>query len=101
MKVEAHDGINVLIRRGRDTELALKSKYVRDDYDSPRMIDIIYNTSTKYFIDEYNSESGGIMNVMYDSIANKTSVATALGSKLSSSQTLINDFIMTCKAAYS
>ena len=81
-------------------ELALKSKYVRDDYDSPRMIDIIYNTSTKYFLDEYNSESGGIMNVMYDSIANKTSVATALGSKLSASQTLINDFIMTCKVAY-
>lgn len=26
MKVEAHDGINVLVRRGSDTELALKSK---------------------------------------------------------------------------
>ena len=81
-------------------ELALKSKYVRDDYDSPRMIDIIYNTSTKYFIDEYNSEAGGIFGIVADSIINQKSVTTAYASKGEAAQNAINHFIMECIAAW-
>ena len=81
-------------------EYALKSKYVRDDYDSPRMIDIIYNTSTKYFLDEYNSEAGGIMGIMSNAIINKGSVTTLYAQKGSAAQTSINNFIVECIAAY-
>ena len=81
-------------------EYALKAKYVRDDYDSPRMIDIIYNTSTKYFLDEHNGEASGIMSVMYAAIANKTSVATKLAEIETAAEISINEFIIECMSAY-
>lgn len=81
-------------------EYALKAKYVRDDYDSPRMIDIIYNSSTKYFLDEYNSNAGGIMNIMSNAIINKQSVTTAYAQSGSAAQNTINDFIAKCISAY-
>ena len=81
-------------------EYALKAKYVRDDYDSPRMIDIIYNTSAKFFLEEYNSNASSIMNIMSDAIINKKSVATLYAGKGSAAETNINNFIMECKAAY-
>ena len=80
-------------------EYALKSKYVRDDYDSPRMIDIIYNTSAKFFLEEYNNEASGIMSIMSDAIINK-SVATLYAGKESAAQNNINNFIVECMAAY-
>ena len=81
-------------------ELALKSKYVRDDYDSPRMIDIIYNTSTKFFLEEYDSEADGVMGIMASAIMNKQSVSTLYAGKDSSAQNSINNFIAECMAAY-
>jgi len=80
-------------------ELALKSKYVRDDYDSPRMIDIIYNTSAKFFLEEYDSNAG-IMGIMADAIMNKKSVSTLYGQKGDMAQNNINDFIAKCMSAY-
>lgn len=83
-------------------EYALKAKYVRDDYDSPRMIDIIYNTSTKYFLDEYNSNAGGIMGIMSAAVTSNKNpgVSTRYAQIGSAAERSINDFIMKCKAAY-
>ena len=81
-------------------EYALKSKYVRDDYDSPRMIDIIYNSSTKYFLWEYNSEAGNIMGIVSSAIEGNKSVATLYAQSGQGAQNAINDFIITCIEAY-
>lgn len=81
-------------------EYALKAKNVRDDYDSPRMIDIIYKSATKYFLSEYSSEAGNILGTMSSAVLNKSVVSTLLGSKESASQTSINNFIKKCQDAY-
>ena len=81
-------------------EYALKSKYVRDDHGSPRMIDIIYNTSTKYFLWEYNVEANNLLGIVSTAVENKQSVATLYAQHGSSSENAINDFIVKCIAAY-
>ncbi len=82
-------------------EYALKSKNVRDDYDSPRMIDIIYNSATKCFLAEYSSAAGGILSTMNSAVVNKSSISTQLASKQSAAQTTLNKFIADCIASYS
>ena len=64
------------------------------------MIDIIYNTSAKFFLEEYNSNASGIMSIMSSAIINKQSVATLYAGKGSAAEVNINNFIMECKAAY-
>ena len=81
-------------------EYALKAKYVRDDYDSPRMIDIIYNTSAKFFLEEYNSNASGVMGIMASAIINKQSVSTLYAQLGTAPEANINNFIMECLAAY-
>ena len=81
-------------------EYALKSKYVRDDDDSPRMIDLIYNTSRKYFIDEYNTEAGRIMSNVIASVQRRISFSTLYAASGEAAESSINSFIMECKAAY-
>ncbi len=78
-------------------EYALKSKYVRDDYNTPRMIDIIYNTSTKFFLEEYKDNAGNIMGIMANAITSKNSVSTLYAGSGSAAQQTINDFIAECK----
>ena len=78
-------------------EYALKSKYVRDDYNSPRMIDIIYKTSTKVFLEEYKDNAGSIMGIMASAITSKNNVSTLYAGKGSAAQVTINDFIAECK----
>ncbi len=81
-------------------EYALKAKYVRDDYGSPRMIDIIYNTSAKYFLWEYNTSASNILNIVSDSITNRSSITTLYAQYGEAAQNNINKFIMECIAAY-
>ena len=81
-------------------EYALKAKYVRDDYGSPRMIDIIYNTSAKYFLWEYNTSASNILNIVSDAITNKSSITTLYAQYGESAQRNINDFILECIASY-
>jgi len=81
-------------------EYALKSKYVRDDYGSPRMIDIIYNTSTKYFLWEYNTVADNIMGIYANAIINKQSVATLYAQSGQAAEKTVNDFIVKCISAY-
>ena len=79
---------------------ALKAKYVRDDYGSPRMIDIIYNTSTKYFLWEYNTSASNVMNIVTDAVLNKKSFTTLYAGIGEAAENNINNFIMECIAAY-
>ena len=81
-------------------EYALKSKYVRDDHGSPRMIDIIYNTSTKYFLWEYNSEANNIMGIFSSAIEGKQSVATLYEQYGQAAENAVNKFIVECIEAY-
>lgn len=81
-------------------ELALKAKNVRDDYDSPRMIDIIYKSATKYFLDEYGGEANSILGTMNSAVLNQNEITTLLASKQAAAQTSINNFIKKCQDAY-
>ena len=74
-------------------ELALKSKYVRDDTDSPRMIDLIYKSSTKFFLEEYKANADDIMAIMASAIVSKNSVSTLYAQKGAAAQLKINEFI--------
>ena len=74
-------------------ELALKSKYVRDDTDSPRMIDIIYNSSAKFFLEEYKANADDIMAIMASAIVGNNSVSTLYAQKGSAAELKINEFI--------
>lgn len=81
-------------------EYALKAKYVRDDFGSPRMIDIIYNTATKYFLWEYNSSASNIMSVVSEAIIGNKSFTTLYAGRGKAAEENINRFIVECKKAY-
>lgn len=81
-------------------EYALKSKYVRDDYDSPRMIDIIYNSATKCYLAENSSACNNILGAMYSAVKDKRDISGLLASQQSSAESSMNKFISECLETY-
>lgn len=72
-------------------EAALKGKYSRDD-NAARMIDIIYDTAQKGFLNEYNSVAG-ITGIFYSAITNKKTLSSYIQANQEAAQEKINEYI--------
>ncbi len=79
-------------------DAALKGKYTRDD-NAARMIDIIYNTARKSFLNEYNSQAG-ITGIFYSAITNKKTLSSYISANQESAQNKINSWIIDIIKSY-